>query len=398
MGDHEFFRVKAIAYSIFSEAINLMGRFLKFIILVACLGGFIALNPLIASSQQQPSPQLEVVAELSQAPGNITLTPDNRTMISLHQFYSPELRVAEVADSGELMPFPNATWSRGGQEERLALDTVLGIQSDPRGVVWMLDNGMRGNATPKLVAWDTRGDRLARIIHLPPPITPDNAFVNDLAVDLEHNAIYIADPAGGDNAALIVVDLPTGKARRVLQGHESVVPEEIDLIIDGDPVEIKQPDGTVIRPHVGVNPIALDARREWLYFGPMHAESLYRVRTADLRNEALSEAALGERVERYSDKPICDGISIDRQGNIYLGELAANAIGVITPNRRYQRLVQDDELLSWVDAFSFGPDERLYTVSNQLHRTAALNAGESEAEPPFYILRLNPLAPGITGR
>ena len=41
--------------------------------------------------------KLEVVAELQQAPGNITLTPDGRMIISLHQFYGPELRVAEVA-------------------------------------------------------------------------------------------------------------------------------------------------------------------------------------------------------------------------------------------------------------------------------------------------------------
>ncbi|HEY9665979.1 MAG TPA: L-dopachrome tautomerase-related protein [Coleofasciculaceae cyanobacterium] len=235
-------------------------------------------------------------------------------------------------------------------------------------------------------------------MYLPQPITANNSFVNDLAVAPSHQAIYIADPAGGDNAALIIVELTTGLARRVLQGHQSVTPEDVDLVIDGKPVQRSLPDGKTVKPRIGVNPIALDTNNEWLYYGPMHGTTLYRIRTADLLNPSLSKGELAAKVERYSEKPICDGISIDKAGNIYLGELAANAIGVITPQRRYQRLVQDNRLLSWIDAFSFGPDGKLYTVSNQLHRTAVLNAGKDETFPPFYILRLEPFAPGIVGR
>ena len=87
------------------------------------------------------------------------------------------------------MPFPNQTWSAGDGQMRISLDSVLGIQSDTSGVVWLLDNGMRGGVVPKLVGWDSRTDELARVIHLPPPATPANGFVNDLAAqnDLTSN-------------------------------------------------------------------------------------------------------------------------------------------------------------------------------------------------------------------
>jgi sugar lactone lactonase YvrE len=146
-----------------------------------------------------------------------------------------------------------------------------------------------------------------------------------------------------------------------------------------------------------VNPIALDAASDWLYFGPMHGLAMYRLRTSDLRDPGLSADDLGQRVQRWADKPISDGISIDTAGNLYLGELSANGIGVITPDRRYRMLVKDPRL-SWVDAFSFGPDGYLYTVANQLHRTAVLNAGEDITRPPYLILRMRPLADGIPGR
>lgn len=359
----------------------------------ACLG---AAFLLFACAPLHAHDRLEEFARLDAAPGNITVTPQGRIIVSLHQFYEPAWRVVELRRDGTLVPFPDEAWA-GGAHGRITLDTVLGIQSDRRGVVWMLDNGMRGGITPKLIAWDTRRHRLSRVIHLPPPVTAANSFVNDLAVDETHNALYIADPAGGTNAALIVVDIATGYARRVLEGHRSVVPEDIDLTIDGRPVQIRRPDGSLLRPRVGINPIALDARHEYLYFGPMHGTSLYRIAVRDLLDPELDAAVLAERVERYSDKPICDGISIDRAGNIYISDIGNNAVGVIDKERRYRLLVQDPRL-SWPDAFSFGPDGRLYVVANQLHRTARLNAGEHLAAPPFYVLRLRPLAQGVVGR
>lgn len=346
------------------------------------------------------SPGVEIVAQLDQSPGNITVTPDGRLVMSMAQHFSPEMRVAEYTKEGKLVPFPNADWSLGGNKSRIAVDTVLGIQCDPEGVVWMLDNGVRGGTIPKVIGWDTRTDSLKQVIHLPPPVVPDNNFMNDLAVDLTHQAIYIADTAGGTNSAIIVVDLKTGLARRVLEGHTSVMPETDieDLVIDGQPVQIRQQDGSLVRPRIGINPIALDVKNEWLYYSAMHSHAMYRVRTADLLNDSLSVADIGKSVERYCDKPLCDGMAVDSDGNLYLAMIGDNAIGVITKDKKLEILIQDDRILNWPDSFTFGPDGYMYTVANQLHRSQRLNGGQETAKPPYYILKFKPLAPGVIGR
>jgi sugar lactone lactonase YvrE len=318
-------------------------------------------------------------------------------ILSQHQFYDPGYSVVELKGADAVAPFPNREMNDRSRPGDLRLDSVLGIRTAPDGVVWMLDNGMRSGITPKLVGWDIHADRLHRLIYLPPPIAPKDQFVNDFAVDLDHRRIFISDPAGGANAALIVVDLDTGSARRVLQGHASVVPENIDLIIDGRPVQVKDGSGNLARPHIGVNPITEDLRNEWVYFGPMHGRGLYRVRAADLADGQLGADVLAQRVERYADKPISDGISIDKDGNIYLGELAENAVGVITPDRKYRRLSQDSNL-SWVDSFSFGPEGKLYAVVNRLHQSAMLNGGDAASKPPYFLLRVNALTTGMPGR
>jgi sugar lactone lactonase YvrE len=359
-------------------------RFLLIAVALILVIGFGGWNK--PNARSQTSPKLEVVTELSQAPGNIALHSENRIFLSLHQFFQPEWRVVEAFPNGELLPFPNKAWSQGNSPHRVALDAVLGIQADANDIVWMLDNGLRNGSTPKLVGWDSQRDRLVKIIYLPSPITPENAFVNDLAIDANINYIYIADPAGGDNAALIVINTRTGMARRVLEGHQSVVPEDVELVIDGEPVQRQLPDGSVVKPKVGVNPIALDAAGEWLYFGPMHGTSMYRIRTTDLRDTNLSEEQLAARVERYSDKPICDGIAMDAAGNIYLGDLAENAIGVITSDRTYKILFRDDEQLSWIDAFSLGNDD--YEKRRKLESPASFPA-VMKSDPCGFSRRQN---------
>jgi sugar lactone lactonase YvrE len=339
----------------------------------------------------------EIHARLDQGPGNVTVTQTGRVIFSQHPFYGPAYSVVELKGGDQPTPFPNAELNNRDGGSGLRLDSVLGIRAAANGVVWMLDNGMRGGTTPKLVGWNTLSDRLHRVVYLEPPVAPKDQFVNDLAVDLAHKRIFISDPAGGANAGIIVVDLESGAARRVLQGHASVVPENVDLVIDGKPVEMKDAQGNRVRPHIGVNPITEDLQNEWVYFGPMHGHGLYRVKATDLADDKLPPEALAQRVERYADKPISDGISIDRDGNIYLGELAENAIGVITPDRKYRRLSQCPNL-SWVDSLSFGPEGQLYAVVNRLHQSAVLNAGENASKPPYFLLRVYALAPGMAGR
>lgn len=334
---------------------------------------------------------LEVAYEFGPAnpPGNLTVTPDGRIIMSHHQFYGSPLRVVEVLDDGSAVPFPNEAWSTAPIDGQVGLNNVLGLRSDRSGVVWLLDRAPQSGFTGELVGWDTRGDRLHRVIYLGRPAIAESPFLNDLAIDEERNAIYITDTASGSDSALIVVDLDTGLVQRVLEGHESVRPEQIPMVIDGRTIMLGDEPA-----YIGANPIAIDPQNEWVYYGPMSGRSLYRIRAEDLGDRSLSAAALAARVERYGDKPICDGIIADRAGNVYVTDITHDAIGVVTPDGSYRRLFQDANLLSWTDAMSFGPDGYIYVAVNQLHRSPPLNGGQDGSRPPFAIVRFRPLASG----
>ncbi len=351
-------------------------------------------------------PELEVAARLEDRPGNPALTPDGRLILSLHPFPfgepSPH-RVVEVLEDGGTRPFPNEAWSTAPDGDGIGLSAVIGVQSDRRGVVWILDMG-GGGLPPKLVAWDTRRDELYRVLTIPPHATVPNSFQQDFAIDEVRGAIFIADVGRGDlfgpsNPAIVAVDLETGYVRRALEGHPSLQPEEgLSVVIEGGTIRAEDAQGGLDEPKIGLDPIVIDPANEWVYYGSVHGTSVYRVRSADLLDLSLPREELLARVERYGEKPPCDGISIDAAGNVYVTDLENNAVGVTAPDGSYRVLVSDDEHLSWPDGFSFGPDGHLYVAVSQLHRSAVFNAGEETSRAPFEVMRLRPLAPSAVGR
>ena len=195
--------------------------------------------------------ELEIVAEFpaEHPPGNIAVTPEGRLIMSQHQFYGAPLRVVEVLEDSSVVPFPNEAWSSEPNSAGVGLNTVLGLRSSENGIVWMLDRSVGEGKPGKIVGWDTENDELYQVIYLPPPIIAESPFLNDLAVDLEHNAIYITDTASGDDSALIVVDLATGFSRRVLEGDVSTRPEDIPLIVDERVINLEGKPAKI-----GVNP------------------------------------------------------------------------------------------------------------------------------------------------
>ena len=344
------------------------------------------------ATQPEPAGELELVAELDQAPGNIAVTPDGRLILSQHPIFRPDIKVVELLPDGSVRPFPNQAWNSPREEGGVGFDGVLGIQATADGLVWMLDNG-RGSS--RLVAWDTNRDELHRIIEVGAPARARRSFFNDIAVDPVNGQIIITD-ASAKHAALVVVDLKTGSARRLLEGHPSVQAEPIAMTI-GERTYAVDRDGKP-KASTAVDGITIDPRSEWVYYGASQSLDLWRVRAADLADVSLTAAQLAARIERYGDRPVCDGITMDGAGNVYITDLTDYAVGVVAPSGEYRVLYRDEQQLSWPDGLAFGPDQYVYVVSNQLHLSVPFNRGKDLTEPPFYVTRFRALAPGEVGR
>jgi sugar lactone lactonase YvrE len=369
----------------------------RFAILIALLASLFATAESPAQFFGGRKKKADEAARVTPGPGGMTTTPSGSIIIALHQYQNTTERVVEILPDARVLSFPNAAISRGTDDAPFKLDAVLGMQCDKKGVVWMLDNGRRSEVTPKLVGWDSAKDELVKIIYLPAPVTIPTSFLNDLALDPEEPFAYITDPAAGPDSALIIVDLQTGLARRVLEGHHSVIPDGTDIVIDGKPIAVTRPDGSMAKPMYGAGPIAVDRKGRWVYFGASAAEMLYRVRSEHLRDHSLARLELESNIEPYAPRPPCDGISMDSKDNIYLSDIRSKAISVIDSEKKFEVYVTDDRFL-WPDGLCFGNDGRLYFYASQLHLMRPYNGGRDRLEPPFVIYKVKALAGGSVGR
>lgn len=338
-----------------------------------------------AASAQEAAPELELVAEIPNGPGNLTVAPDGTVILSVHPSYESDVIAYAVSPQGDVRPFPSPEASEG-------MGRVLSVRADDEGNVWML-SGQGGGATRHLYVADIATGALERTIEIDAP----GSFLNDMALALDQGVIVMSVP--GQVNALAVLDVETGELRRVLEGHESVSPEDIDAPIDGIPLaQARGEDGALIPLRSGVNPITIDSAHEWVYYGAMSGATVWRVRLSDLTDEDLSADDLAARVERYAAKAPSAGITMDDSGNIYVADVGARGIGVASPDGSYRLLAQDDALIDWPDGITVDGDGYVYVAANGLYRGWASHEHLGRAQPPFALVRVRALADTTDGR
>jgi sugar lactone lactonase YvrE len=334
-----------------------------------------------------PASALQVVADLPYPPGNVAVSPDGRVFFTFHPEGSPPIHVAEWV-GGKAVPYPPDL------PDYLAWQSPLALRVDRQNRLWVLDNGHHGFGTPRLVAFDLATGKVANRYGFSAHLAGWGSHLNDFQVSPDGKHVYIADASLiAKTPALLVLDVERGSVRRLLEGHESVTPEDYVLDVQGRRMVLL--GIFAIRP--GVDSIALDRQGEWLYFAPVTSTHLYRVRTADLDDPTLAPDELARRVERFAEKPPSDGITTDVAGDIYLTDPDQSAIVMLTPEGKLRTLVKDPRL-RWPDGFSFGPDGWLYVTSSALQQVILRSSGEVASNAPYQIFRLKPGVPGIPGQ
>ncbi len=338
------------------------------------------------TAPEMPASVLETVADLDLPPGNIAVSEEGRIFFTFHPEAKPDVNVVEWVDSRPV-PYPQDL------PEELAYQSVLSLRIDRQNRLWILDNANHGTGTPRIIAIDLSTDSLVHRHDFDSSIAGIGSHLNDFQVSPDGKMIYIADASiFRKNPALVIYDVERKQARRVLEGHESVVPDDYVPVVQGRKIIVL--GIFAIRP--GVDSIALDRKGEWLYFAPVTDDSMHRVKRADLDNRALSADELAERVERFAKKTMSDGITTDNDGNVYLSDADESAIVLLEPSGNLRTLIKDP-ILRWPDGFSFGPDGWLYVTCSALHEVIMRSPSHVKSKGPYQIYRFKPGATAPAG-
>jgi sugar lactone lactonase YvrE len=272
-------------------------------------------------------------------------------------------------------------------------DTVLGVVIDRHNRLWTIDHGNHGTRAPRLLAFDLDNGTVLHDHRLPPEIAPIGSFLQDLQVSADGRTLIIADASfWRKSPAIIVYDIESGTARRVLEAHPSVSAE--NYVIRNNDHEMSF-FGGLVSLQGGIDGIALGT--EWLYFAALSGSELYRVRLRDLRDTKLPESQLVKRIEKFSPKPLSDGLSIDVEGNVYVTDIEHGAIFLVGPDRESRTLLRSGDI-RWPDALSFGPDGWLYIADSALGEVILRPQDHIRSQGPYKIFRFNTGIEGTPGQ
>jgi len=305
--------------------------------------------------------------------------------------------VVEVLPNRAARRFPDERWNGWDRKPYSAADHFVCVQSvvvDDDDQLWVLDPAAPMLTSPvpggaKLVKIDLRSDRVTQVIRFGPDVVRADSYLNDVRIDLRTQTAYITDSGAG---GIVVLDLGSGRAHRVLDGHPSVLPRDYLMNAAGRDMVVLG----VYTLRIGVDSIALDRQGEWLYYGPLNGDRMFRIATAALDDASLAPDALAAKVEDYGPKTITDGLSSDDAGNVYLTDPEHSAVLTLGPDRKLTTLIKDPKL-RWPDGLSFGPDGWLYVTCSALEDVLFRPEEEVARHAPYQIWRFKPgttAAPG----
>ncbi|MCY0386525.1 hypothetical protein OVY01_04590 [Robbsia sp. Bb-Pol-6] len=340
--------------------------------------------------------RLHKIASFKHQVTGVTVAADGRIFVNFPRWTEDApISVAQLGADGEVQPYPDAQWNswRNAKKDQISPGDhwvcVQSVVADKHGGLWVLDAGAPAQSVvvpgaAKLVRIDLATNRVSQIIPLDATIALQGSYLNDVRFSPDGHTAYITD--SGVRGALVIVDLPTGKARRVLDNDPSTQTDKsVTVMLDDEP--LRRPDGRGVE--FSADGIALSADGAFLYWQAVKGRTLYRIPTQSLLDTALSPQKVAAKVEAVGVDGPADGLEFDRTGRLFISGVEDHSIKV-REGATLRTLLRDPHM-RWPDTFALGPDGTMYVTDSRIPDMNWFKPGSPNALPTrLYAIEQKP--------
>ena len=362
---------------------------------VLLIGALLIFSASLSYAQSPKGPILEPVTSFGKHMAiGLSVDRENRVFVSFPGYDGAGDNALIAVENGKQIPYPDKDWNtkeQGGSEENHFV-RIQDLFVDDQNNLWVLDSkpALAGDIFKSassqaktgrfaLIKINTKTNQVARVYDFQ-GLDKTRSALNDVRVDTKNDMAYLSDPG---QAAIVVLDLRSGKLRTVLKNSAYTLADNFPLKFDGK--EMVDQNGNPFKSNV--NGIALTHDGKYFYFKPINKRSLFRIETRFLRDSTLSEKALETKVENMGEVGVTHGLIADKNGNIYLTNSERYAIRYLTPKGQIKVLVKDNNLL-WPDSMGIGADGYLYISCSQLQRQSVWNKGVDKTVYPYTVYKV----------
>lgn len=359
------------------------------------------------------SVQLTPVARFEHQVTGVTVAKDGRIFVNFPRWSEDApVSVAELKD-GKPVPYPDADWNAWRNAKKDIVDPkthfvcVQSVVADAQDRLWVVDAAAPAMGAvvkdgPKLVGIDLKTNQVIKTIPFDTSTVLQASYINDVRIAPDGKTAYLTD--SGAEGALIVVDIDSGSAKRVLSGHASTMPDKsVTVSYDGQP--LRRPDGRGVE--FSADGIALSKDGKTLYWQAIKGKTLYSLptealtgwATASVVPEMLTDRTLGAKIATVGENGVADGLLIARKdGRMYVTSPQDNAVKVrdLSGTNAGLTVLVQDERLRWPDTFSEGPDGTIYVTTSHIQDSADYKPG-APISLPTELWALKPAGVEATG-
>lgn len=337
-------------------------------------------------------PSIELVKQFDHQVTGISVSETGRIFVNFPRWTEDTaVSVAELGVDGQVTPYPDAAWNawRNARKDDVTPGDhwvcVQSIVTDGRGKLWVLDPAAPAQSLliaggAKLVAIDLASDTVAQTILFDEDAAPQGSYLNDVRFSIDGKFAFITD--SGVQGALLVVDLASGKATRVLDGDPTTQVKK-GLVVEADGKPLLRPDGRGVE--FSADGIAISSDGKYLYWQAIKGDTLYRIATDVLCGPGFGGKDVSASVENFGRNGVADGLHIaSGTEQMYITAPQDNAIKSRDlsqgPSAPLHTVVQDARL-RWPDTFSQGPDGTIYVTTSHIQDSAFFKPDAPAALP-----------------
>ena len=268
--------------------------------------------------------------------------------------------VVEIIPNSDPQSYPNDSWNSWEIDEPITKNKFIGVQSVLafEDKLYVLDTRSRlfqdVMDAPRIFVFDLATATLSKTYILEETSYYKDSYINDLRVDKKNDRIYITDSG---HPGLVIVDIDSGKTRRVLNEHSSTTAEQTYLTFSE-----KKWENTIHS-----DGLALNTESERLFYHALTGYSLYSVSTDVLKVD--DKKPIEEQVTFETKTAAPDGMIFDSEGNLYFADLEHDKIQYRTPEGKIHTLAEGEQI-RWADTFSIY-EGYLYFTNSRINEVGA---------------------------
>ncbi|MHC2336124.1 L-dopachrome tautomerase-related protein [Bradyrhizobium sp. USDA 4454] len=341
--------------------------------------------PDIGSDNPEGLAKLEKLITLDYPPGNVAVANDGHVYFNYHPIaragrFSPNT-VFEWAD-GKITPFPS-------KEMQKEFQGSFGMTIDNQNRIWLIEPASFDFRHTRLWAFDLATRKRVDYFEFP---GKDARFAQDLRVTADGKYIVLADTGIMRFTApkLIVYSVADHTYRTALGAHLCTSPE--DWLMQ-TPFGAYRLGFGLVNVAVGLDGIEISPDQQWVYLAGMTNSHLCRVPLSAVLDPTIAPSDVASKVEDLGRKPLSDGITTDRTGDVILTGVEHGGLMAFDLNTRKARTLVRSRDVIWPDGVVTGPDDSLYFTDSALSAYMGQLAGPPDqaqlaAHRPYFIYRL----------